>query len=153
MNEYQAMGYSNRRHYLSTLAGEYGLPIEKFCSWLMTWPSTKTSDGLLVEIEDYIDEMEDYDEKIDYVQLGDPATFTDEDAQEGVRKENRAALPMALQDWRVESAGPATPEEIELMRQSQQWLVRTAERYMDGSKNIFVKHTDGRMIGIVRARV
>ncbi len=91
--------------------------------------------------------------KIDYVQLGDPATFTDEDAQEGVRKENRAKLTYGLQDWRVESAGPATPEEIELVRQYSNGWSGTVERYMDGSKNIFVKRTDGRVIGVVRVRV
>ena len=91
--------------------------------------------------------------KIDYVQLGDPATFTDEDAQEGVRKENRAKLTYGLQDWRVKSVGPATSEEIELVRQYSNGWSGTVERYMDGSKNIFVKRTDGRVIGVVRVRV
>ena len=62
MNEYQAMGYSNRRHYLSTLAGEYGLPIEKVLFLADALGPNEDFDGLLVEIEDYIDEMEDYDE-------------------------------------------------------------------------------------------
>lgn len=97
--------------------------------------------------------------KIDYVQLGDPTSLTNSDAQEGIRKENRAKLTYGLQNWNVESVGPATTEEFELVRRHSYGWAGTVERYQDGSKNIFVKYTrspllseGGRVIGVVRVR-
>ena len=92
--------------------------------------------------------------KIDYVQLGDPTSLTSSDAQEGIRKENRAKLVAGITDLGVTSVGSADGDEINLVWEYSPGNPGTVERYKDGSKNIFVKSATypTEIIGVVRVR-
>lgn len=53
LNEYQRMGFANRRAYLINLADQYGLPrSEVFMMADMLGPN-EDFDGLVTELEDY----------------------------------------------------------------------------------------------------
>ena len=62
MNDYQAMGYSNRRTYLQSLASDYGVSLETVLELASVLGPNEDFDGLMTTLEDYVEEMEDYDE-------------------------------------------------------------------------------------------
>lgn len=62
MNNYQAMGYSNRRDYLQHLASDFGLDFETVATFASMLGPNEDFDGLMTTLEDYAEEMEDYDE-------------------------------------------------------------------------------------------
>ena len=59
MNDYQAMGYSNRRTYLQSLASDYGVSLETVLELASVLGPNEDFDGLVTELEDYV---EVYDE-------------------------------------------------------------------------------------------
>ena len=57
MNEYQEQGYKNRRHYLNSLAEDFG--IDKSTVYMMAsmLGESEDFDGLIVALEDAAEEM------------------------------------------------------------------------------------------------
>lgn len=55
MNEYTEFGYSDREHYLSSLAEDYGVPEHLVFALADLLGPTEDFDGLVTSLEDYED--------------------------------------------------------------------------------------------------
>ena len=59
MNDiYVSKGYKNRKAYLKSLAEEYGISYKTVCILANTLGKNEDFDGLISELEDYVDMME-----------------------------------------------------------------------------------------------
>ena len=56
-NIYVKNGYRNRRHYLETLAEDYGVDIETVLTLASVTGPAEDFDGLIITIQDYADEV------------------------------------------------------------------------------------------------
>lgn len=56
-NIYQENGYRNRRHYLETLAEDYGIDVETVLTLASVTGPAEDFDGLIIVLQDYADEV------------------------------------------------------------------------------------------------